>query len=536
MSEFARANVKDDTSEYVGELVKVMASPYQKSVSGRMPAPTTTDGAVVFVSEGSGTISCQNAAGDVTTSAVAVYDPEATLRNGQAAVLLFQRKSDGTVNKVNKINIGRPSTDFLSAGVISSTLTSTNTSAIDTIAGSQTQATLYSVPKSASSVGATDILQFASDKEKHVVSNVSSKSDNTTTNVISDHNGSRMALLRDGAASNTADMEIAFSASTSSAQGFIASGADLATVVGGTGSGAYDLAANLAKAVWDSGRDAAYSPLTLATYKSHIKMTAEYNPSAAGAFVYTVVGLDASGAEIAGCKFDFTAVAETNNSFDFQLEALLVSSTVPISRVCVFLKSVHSGTIQLATSVHSGIIHASEETADIPNRGLHFCVFEGLNPGASLNFHAANVIAGIPDSSNAFIASANVGDKVFDYNVIQNLLQTFKYTFPRAFTGLGSEVANLALAEWFDMEGMQHSLNALSFKRIGLALKKVVPIAKIIRSGASKAADIAKPVMREGGMVLVATGIGGARGRAAGAGMIAGAEALDAAQRARILE
>lgn len=508
-----------------------MASPYQKAVSGRMAAPSSTNGAVLFVSEGSGTVSCESTASSATTtaSAVAVYDSEVTTRRGQAAVLIFQRNASGTVIKVNKVNIGRPSTDFLAAGIVSSTLTSANTSAMDAIAGSQTQATLFSVPKEVASLTSTDVLQFAADKEKHLVSNISSKADTTITNVISEHNGAASALLRDGARSNLVQVEIGVAAGATAAQGFIATSTNFTAVASG-------FLAGIGNAVWDSKRVAGVSPYTLATYKSHLNLTLHLVGSNYDGATFIVTALDAAGELLDSVEVESDPGAQLSTDFDFNLDVGLESTTFPIDRVAVFLKVYEGGTLQRATGASSGRVTAIEETADISGRGIHFCVFEGINSGASLNFHAANVIAGIPDSTNAFIASGTGTDEIYDYGIVNNMLLTFKHTFPRAFTGLGAEVATQALADWFELEGMEYSMQAMSFGRIGRAFKQVVPAVKKLRSGASTAADLVKPVLKEGGMLLLGSGIGGMRGRALGAGMMAGAEAIDAAKRAQILE
>jgi hypothetical protein len=216
-------------------------------------------------------------------------------------------------------------------------------------------------------------------------------------------------------------------------------------------------------------------------------------------------------------------------------DANLRSSSVPIARLVIELRSA-PGNVQRTSGLSSGLIKSIEESADVPARGLHFAVFEGINTGASINFHAANVIAGVPDSTNAFIASSSPLDAVYDYSIVNNMLLTFKHTYPRAFTGLGREAGALALKEWFELEGMQMAMMALSFGKIGRAFKTVGRIAKTARSVASKAADVAKPVLTEGGGLLIASGVGGAKGRALGGAMLTAAGGIDAAQRAGILQ
>jgi len=180
-------------------------------------------------------------------------------------------------------------------------------------------------------------------------------------------------------------------------------------------------------------------------------------------------------------------------------------------------------------------VSALEETADIPGRGLHFCVLEGVNGGASINFHAANVIAGVPDSNNAFISSGGKSDAVYDYSQVNSMLTTFKHTYPRAFTGAGAAIASMALKEWFELEGFAVQMAALNFKKIGKAIKKTMKDAKRVRANISDIADIAQPIMQEGGAIL-ASGAFGPTGQAVGAGMLAGSAGIDKARRYGVLE
>jgi hypothetical protein len=439
---------------------------------------------------------------------------------------------------VNRVNIGRPSTDFLSGGVISSTLTCANTSAIDTIAGSQTQAVLYSVPKSVSSLTATDVLQYTTDKDMHLVSNISSKQDNTRTYAITEHNGERTALLRDKARSNMAEIEFSISASTSAAQGFTGND-DLAVV----GSPATYTASD---AIYHSDNDATYSPFSLATYVAHLALTLELEVKALTATLENAeliaVAFDAAGKAIDSLQVnvDPSEGVPVTEKFTTHVDVNLTSETVPISSVGVFIQKINGSTtptcvLKRTTGVSSGRVSATEETADIPGRPIHFAVFEGLNAAASLNVHAANVIAGTPDSANAFISGGGATDDVFDYGIVNSMLLTFKHTFPRAYTGLGAQAASMALKEWFELEGMVIAMEARSFKKIGKTFKKLIKGAKQARSTVSKVADVAAPIMKEGGLIL-ASGAFGPKGQALGAGMLAGAEGIEQAQKYGVLE
>lgn len=538
MSSFNRANIKDDTVKYVGDLCTLIANPYQKSVSGKMVAPSTAGGSAIYISEGSGTVSCDSS----TKSAVAFYDAEASLRRGQPAVIVYERNAAGSVTFAHKINIGRPSSDFLAGGIVSSTLTSANTSGLDDIAGSQTQAVLYSTPKVASALTATDVLQFTTDKDMHLVSNISSKADNTRTFAITEHTGNKSSVLSTGARSNQVEIEYTVSATNNAAQGF-ADPSTLFTQVTGS------YASNSAAAIYDSARDLAYSPFSLASYVSHLSLNVPFivQTAAIETATLTVVALDAAGGALETVDVAIDLQSELSNTntpgdFDFALDVNLTSSTLPIDRVMVFLKNasnaagdVTTGQLKRSSAVASGRIAATEETADIAGRPVHFTVFEGLNASASLNFHAANILAGTPDSTNAFISGGASSDEVYDFSMVQNMLLTFRHTFPRAYTGMGAEVANIALRAWFDMEGMDVALEARSFKKIGKTIKKILKGAKKARTTASKIADISQPILDEGGMLL-ASGAFGPQAQMLGGGMLAASEGIDKGRKYGVLE
>jgi hypothetical protein len=548
MSGYNRESLRDDTNEYVGDLCKLIADPYNKSVSGNMASPGSASGARIYVSEGSGTIS---AIDDTVKNIVVVYDPEATLRRGQAQMIVFERNSAGVVKKVSAVKVGRSSTDFLAAGVVSSALTVKNTSSVDQIAGAQTQATLYSVPKTIKSLTASDLLQFATDKDSHLISNVTSKMDHTVTNSPTDHNGVSMALLRDKAFSNNANITFNVAASlATAAQGFTQGGAFPVTG-GGTDAGktaqaaaavgATLPAASITNALFDSSLDLTKSPFALDTYKADASFNLSIqaiNNAAASDVVFTAYALAADDTVLAAQSVLITADAANNAAVVASLNCHLESDTLPIDRL-VLTPTLGAAAVAYAVErdvagVSSGIITANSETADIPGRGIHVCVLEGVNSGASINVHGANVISGVPDSDNAFISNSTSSDKVYDFSQIQGMLATFKHTIPRAFTGMGASATKFALQEWFSSEGMNVAMEAMSFRRIGRAFKQIGGIAKEVRRGASTAAGVAQPLLKVGGTGLMM--YGGARGKALGAGMLATDQGIDAARATGVLE
>lgn len=311
---------KSESARYVGDLVKLIADPYGKSVSGVMRAPSSAS-ASIFIAEGAGTITCET----TTKSAVAFYDPQASLRKGQSSVIIMERNASKVVTKVSAVNVGRPSNDYLAAGLIASSLTCQNTSASDEIAGSQTQATLISVPKDIASINSTDVLQFATDKTKDVVANVSSKSDFTRTHDIPDHQGDRMALLREGAISNKALIKKVLSAASATEKGFIAISTDLTVR-----QSAYY--ANIGDAIFDSKRVSDISPFSLATYSADIDANIALVSSGqlTGDGLFVAVAFDAAGTVLKEQQISANLeLGTTGLDYDLTFSVHFESTTVP---------------------------------------------------------------------------------------------------------------------------------------------------------------------------------------------------------------
>jgi len=462
---------------------------------------------------------------------------------------VYERDSNDVCKKVSQVFIGRTSTDFVSAGVISSTLAVRNTSASDDIAGTQTHAVLYSHPKTIDSIGATDLLQFASQKDLHLVSNINSKEDHTITNAYTEHVGAQKALLRDAAISNRASTSFSVSASNSQAQGFIGNGVAASSPISKT-TVTVGSSPTVANALFDSGRDSAFSPFTLESYSGHVSLNLALASGAVSQSAHDLVLtltaclLDAAGKALAVQDFTYNPIAPgdtlaAEDIIDVMIDSTLVSTTVPAARICVFVKSYDQSATPIpvarAAQISSGTVEALSEIADISERGVHFCVLEGLNAAAAINVQAANILSGVPDSNNAFISSGSKSSLILNYAIITNMLVTFRTMMPLAYTGFGRDGVQETLARYYELEGMSVKMQAMNFADIGRALRSLERIGRTARKTGSQIADIADPALRYGGAALM-TGILGPQGQGVGAGMLAGSAAIQKARQAGLLE
>uniref|UniRef100_A0A2V0RCR9 Uncharacterized protein n=1 Tax=viral metagenome TaxID=1070528 RepID=A0A2V0RCR9_9ZZZZ len=514
-----------DAQSYVAEVARVVVNPYGNSTSGSLMAPNSTTDAMIYVSEGANTLSLAS----TTTSVVALYDAEATFRNGQAQVYAYERNSANVVTGLTLIPVGRPSTDFLSGGIISSSMKVSNTSASDSIAGTQSQAVLHSIPRDASALTATSLVLNVRDKQNKLITNINSKFDGTQTTSPTEHMGEKMALLRDGAKSNRVSMgfNIATSAATA-ADGIIGAEDFLVTKVANFSAG-QTFGDYAASAIYDSSRAGnTKNPLTFSTFKVQFRL--DINCVAESAIVagtsrFALVALDSANKLLT--SVDITTETPGDAVFDLSIDETLVSTTSPIGRVMLFCtEATDSGgtvahqvdalnkNLKRSDTVSSGRIEAVEETADLASRGVHVCVLEGVNEKASINFHAANVIAGIPDSSTAFIAgSGSMVSPDYDLSDVTDLLQTFKFNVPRAYTTSGASAAGEMYFKAVSDSPMNAAMHARSFKKIGRAFRKIGNVAKKVRSQLSDHVRDVQPYLTQATQIL--GDIGGERAQMA---------------------
>lgn len=518
MSDFSKA------ADYVKELSSLMVNPFNNSVNGALPAPTSTADAMVYVSEGQGTLALHND----TTSLVVAYDPEVTFRNGQARVVVYQKTATGAVKQEDLINVGRVSTDFLAGSIISSALRVSNTSATDAIAGNQSQASLHSIPKVVSSLSSTSLIQNVRDKDSKLISNVNSKFDGTQTMSITEHMGEKLALLRDGAKANLARMGFNISSPGSGADGIAATGSK--TVIAAD----YGATASAAQALYDTNQTGNLkNPLTFATFKCHLSLTIPITFSAAGSVTMILNALDEAGTSLDSVEIEVhNSDSSGGTDLTVVIDQSLVSTTSAIARVTLHNKVITGGgTVSVANNVASGRIEAVEETGDIPGRGVHICIVEGVNNKASINVHAANVIAGIPDSTTAFIAGSGTTDTPeYGISEVTDALQALKYSVQRAYTISGAAIADQGTSQMIASSGFRRAMRR-GRSTMMKGFRAFKDAARVTRDTASDAAKVLQPILQKVGGILSDSDEYGD----AGAGMLQLSNAIDAAQDSGVL-
>jgi len=207
------------------------------------------------------------------------------------------------------------------------------------------------------------------------------------------------------------------------------------------------------------------------------------------------------------------------------------SGATPVGSFQVWCTSEHA----LTTSQVQIEVTASSPTSDITNRPVHYAVLDGVNAGGSLSVRASACITGVPDSTNAFIANISRDDAdVINYADVDELLRQTTRGMQHAFIGNGKKEADEMLNMILASDAFRAELQAFSFRKIGHTLKKVYKGAKNVRRVASEVAKEAKPIMREGGMLLQMTG--DPRLSAVGRGLEKGAQGIDFAQKEGILQ
>lgn len=323
-----------------------------------------------------------------------------------------------------------------------------------------------------------------------------------------------MALLRDGAKTNLARMGFNISAAASTAADGINAGAAKVKVIkssGFTGSGisAQTYATFASEALYDSGASSnTRDPLTFATYKAQLTLNMTVVSDTAGDMILKMVGLDEAGGLLDSVLITFGNLATSaDNTISFTQQ--LVSTSSPIARIMVFVDADAAGAAHNVESDYirsltaSGRIEAMEETGDIPGRGVHVAVFEGVNGSASLNFHGANVIAGIPDSATAFIAGgASLEAPDYDLSTVLDMLQSLKFNVQRAMTISGAQLTAQALRGVMNTPPMSAAMHARSFGKIGRAFRKARSLARKTRDSLSDVARTVQPVIRDAGQIL----------------------------------
>lgn len=530
-----------DTEDYAYEVASYAINPFSSQVSGSVLAPMNDDNSRLFSSKGGASVILGNA----TRSAVVMFDPEGSLRNGQLRAIVYERNAADTVVAQQTVPVGRASSDFLAAGVCSAGMKVANTSGIDTISGTQTAGVLLSVPRDVTTMSGTDLTNFSLDHERDLAMNVVSRDDSTMTVATTPHFGSRMSMTRTNTNANV--IRRSHTSSTVVGENMIA---DNGTVLPQYATVADALAGSSALLALDTGRlGTANNPLTLATYSADISMTLVVSdtdaPNASGTFNihvrFKIVALDAAN-NVLDTDEVYYSQPETlqNQNMAYVVQSSLASNTSPIHRIIVYTIDIASAAA-LTVSNPTGqkqsaaVVTAFEECSDIPVRPIHFCILEGVNAGASLSINAGGLIAGVPDSDNAFISTGlNATGKVVDSNLVGMFLKSVARSLPRAYTLDGHGAVERQITGFFNEKEMSLALRAMSFDTISRAVKKTTKLAKKARKAVSGAVEVLEPFLEAGGAAAMATGT--PMGVGLGSAALGAGELAKEMRRAKLLE
>jgi len=523
-------SIAASTKAYAIEVANTALDSFTKQARGDIEAPNGDENVRLYTAKGGSAVTLNSS----TTSAAVVFDPEASLRNGQMNVQVYERNSANTVLAVQTVSLGRPSDEFLSVGVMSSGLKAFNSSGVDVIGGTQTAAVLTSVPRDISQLTTTDVSNFNSNHERDLSSGVISRDDATMTMVITEHLGKKMCLARSDTLGNVVtrkwDDRIGSRRTTVGQNGGFSTDTTVTPITG-----AGDLTETFAnllasseggtnKLIFDSSRlSGSNNPLTLATFNAEVEGFLRIAAGAGSSHedygaTFRIMALSAANEILSESTVrDFTAV-KTGETFDLTFGASVGSSTAPIHRVVVFyVREVGASVTEAVVAADSTfVLTATEETADIPARPIHVCVFEGLNSGATLNLESTSVLTGVPDSTNVFISSSTAKDyATVDVSLVEMFMKSVIRSMPRAFTVAGHGAVVRRLTAYFGDEEVDLSFKAMSFKDVSSMIKKVGSHAKTLNKFMK---DVHPLLDAMGGMAGQLPGPMGTVGRAAQAG------------------
>uniref|UniRef100_A0A2V0RBK0 Uncharacterized protein n=1 Tax=viral metagenome TaxID=1070528 RepID=A0A2V0RBK0_9ZZZZ len=486
----------EQTKAYAVAVAEASLGSFTKQARGDLEAPNGDENVRLYTAKGGSAVTL---ASD-TTSAAVVFDPESSLRNGQMNVVVYERNASNAVAAVQTVSLGRSTNEFLSAGILSSGLKVFNSSGVDVIGGTQTAAVLTAVPRDISTITTTDVANFCSNHERDLVSGVVSREDSTMTMCMTDHFGKKMSLSRSNTLGNVVERSWDSSIGTRlTTEGEnlmkVGSRTMVATASGATNA---EILANENRRLIDTNfLSAGNNPLTLATYNATVEARIVMNDpgSAVAQFKINVraLGVDAAGTVVAEVNLTDILTTAASSVYTFSAATTLTSATTPIHRVILGLVSTSSDvTDTLRAADSSAVVKAFEETADIPARPIHVCVFEGLNASATLNINSTAVMTGVPDSTNVFISSAgSVSRVVYDTNLVEMFLRSVSRVLPRAHTITGHGAMEKAVMAVFGSEDIKLSFQAMSF---GDVIKKLSGAGKFAKATIRDVSDIAKEV------------------------------------------
>jgi hypothetical protein len=502
-------SIIERTKRYATELADSALNGFEKQARGDIAAPNGDENVKIYTAKGGSAVTLNS----TTTSATVVFDPEASLRNGQLNVTVFERDSSGTVGYEQVVNLGRSTAEFISAGVLSSGLKVFNSSGVDVIGGTQTAAVLTSVARNVSTLDSTDVANSCANHERDMVSGVVSREDATMTMVLTEHFGKKMCLARSnthanlvrriwddgvGTRSTTTGESLSHTSDTAMDAVGSSSRADSAIISGTT----YHVLDT------DLLSDA-NNPLTLATYMADFEVNAVMDAPTTTDTDYLVdlkaLALDAAGNVLSSRKVRDVTNVTSGQQFILSGSGTLTSTTVPIARVIVAIDKnlTDQANLDFLASPSSSKVVAYEETADIAARPIHVCVLEGLNSSATLNLSSFAVLTGVPDSTNVFIASATpASDVVYDTNAVEIFLKSMSRALPRAFTVSGHSAVTKELTAMYGDEEMTVAFKAMSFDDVARRVKHAGSMAKKAFREIESMAQKSEPMMRNAGGVM----------------------------------
>jgi hypothetical protein len=235
--------------------------------------------------------------------------------------------------------------------------------------------------------------------------------------------------------------------------------------------------------------------LTLATYNARLKgyirinagTGAEYDDYMAS---FRIMGLSAANEIVSEADVRDITVVKVNNTFDLTFDTTFSSPAKPIARVVAFWTRYVGPDVTESVRVQDTVFLLSslEETADIPARPIHVCVFEGLNNQATLNINSTAVLTGVPDSTNVFISSAkSASTDLVDGNAVEMFLRSVIRGMPRAFTVAGHGSVERSVNALFGTEEVALTFKAMSFSDVTRGLKTIGSRAKDAKRFAEQA-------------------------------------------------
>uniref|UniRef100_A0A2V0RC97 Uncharacterized protein n=1 Tax=viral metagenome TaxID=1070528 RepID=A0A2V0RC97_9ZZZZ len=478
-------SIVERTRAYATEVAETALNGFDRQARGTLPAPNGDENVRLFTARGGSAVTL--AAG--TRSAAVVYDPEATLRNGQLAVYIYERSATDAVTAVQRVALGRSSDEFISAGILSSGLKVFNSSGVDVIGGTQTAGVLTSVPRDISTLTTTDVANFSPNHERDLVSGVVSREDATMTLALTEHLGKKMCLARANTTSNlvkrTWDDGIGTRRTTSGESLGPSAVTAFASIGTGVRTAQQVLDAPQFHLLDSNNLSASNNPLTLATFNVDFSVHVEFDDSNAADTSYRMdlkaLAIDASGTIITSIDMTDVTNVTADQSFMCIARGSLTSSTVPIARVVVGVDRTQQSftTLDYKPAFSTNSISAYEETADVAARPIHVCVFEGLNASATINVSSYAVLTGVPDSSNVFIASAQEDDNdVTDFNSVEIFMKSVIRSLPRAFTVSGHGEVTRNLTAMYNSEEVDVAFKAMSFGDVTRGVRKLGSLAK----------------------------------------------------------